>query len=104
MNSDALVRLTNTTAYGYVFEADVAKPVKFVSRLIIPPNGSLEVEVEYITALSFFSYDFQGAVARGDITLTFAYTTFRGVSSTAGNFVANINRFFNGNRLGWQTS
>lgn len=104
MNSNALVLLTNTTAYSYVFEADVDKPVKFVSRLTIPPNGSLEVEVEHITALSFFSYDFQNAVARGDVILTFAYTTFRGVQSTAGNFVANINRFFNANRLGWQIS
>lgn len=104
MDSNALVRLTNTTAYGYVFEVDVAKPVKFVSRLTVPPNGSLEVEVEYITAMSFFSYDFQNAVTRGDIILTFAYTTLRGTPSTAGNFVANITRFFNANRLGWQTS
>lgn len=104
MNSNALVRLTNTTVYSYVFEVDVAKPVKFVCRLTIPPLGSLEVEVEYITALSFFSRDFQNAVARGDVTLTFAYTTLRGTPSTAGNFVANINRFFARNRLGWQAS
>lgn len=104
MRSNALVRLTNTTGSSLAVEADIAKPVKFVCRFVIPPNGSLEVDVEYVTALVFFSREFQNAVASGRVILTFNYVTFRGSQSTAGNFVANTNRFFNSNRLGWQIS
>lgn len=104
MNSNALVRITNRTGNSYFFSVDIAKPVKFVSRLAIPPNRSLEVEVEYIVAMAYFSREFQNAVARGDVVLTFNYTTLRGSPSTASNFVANMTRFFNGNRLGWQAS
>ena len=104
MDSNALVRITNRTAYSYFFEVDIAKPVKFVSRLAIPPNRSLEVEVEYLIAMVYFSREFQNAVARGDVVLAFNYTTFRGSPSTASNFVANVTRFFNANRLGWQIS
>ena len=104
MDSNALVRLTNRTGSSLVIEVDISKPVKIVSRLIIPPNGSLEVDVEYVTALVFFSREFQNLVAGGNVTLTFNYVTFRGVQSTAGNFVANMNRFFNSDRSGWQIS
>lgn len=102
--SNALVRITNRASTSYVFEVDVAKPVKLVSRITIPPNRSVEVEVAYITALAFFSREFQNAVANGNVVLTFNYTTFRGSPSTSSNFVANMNRFFNANRLGWQIS
>ncbi len=104
MNSNALVRIRNTTLYSYFFEVDVAKPVKIVSRLTIPPNGSIEVGVEYLTALTYFSREFQNAVASGNVVLTFNYTTFRGLQSTASNFLANMTRFFDGNGLGWQIS
>ena len=103
MVSNALVRLTNMTGSSLVIATDIAKPVKFVSRLIIPPNG-LEVDVEYVTALAFFSREFQNLIASGSLILTFSYVTFRGVQSTAGNFVANMNRFFNADKLGWQIS
>jgi len=103
VESNALVRLTNRTGSSLVIETDIAKPVKFVSRLIIPPNG-LEVDVEYVTALAFFSREFQNLIASGSLILTFSYVTFRGVQSTAGNFVANMNRFFNADKLGWQIS
>jgi len=64
----------------------------------------MEVEVDYLVAMAFFSREFQDAVARGDVTLEFAFVTLEGVPSTAGNYVANVQRFFNADASGWQVS
>jgi len=104
MASNALVRLTNTSARSLAFSVDISKPVKFVSRLVLPPSRSVEVEAEVIMPMVLFDRSFQNSVASGQITIQFAFTTSAGVASTASNYLGNVLRFLNANASGWQAS
>jgi len=104
MASNALVRLTNNTNQSYAFEVDINKPVKFVSRLVLPANGSAEVEVETVVPMVFFDRGFQAAIVSGNVTIAFNFTTSNNVASTASRYLNNIQRFLAANASGWQTS
>lgn len=104
MASNALVRLTNTSVRSLAFSVDISKPVKFVSRLVLPASGSAEVEAEVIMPMVLFDRSFQNAVASGQITIQFAFTTSAGVASTASNYLGNVSRFLNANAAGWLAS
>jgi len=102
MASNALVRLTNTSNTSLAFEVDINKPVKFVSRLVLPPGRMVEVEVETVIPMVLFDRDFQNAIVNGTVTIAFTFTTSNGVASTAANFGANIERFLAATVTGWQ--
>lgn len=104
MASNALVRLTNNTNRDLVFEVDINKPVKFVSKMILSPNTPSEVEVETAIPMVLFSQGFQNAIARNQVTLAFNFTTSNGVASTSGRYLANIQRFLARTATGWQIS
>lgn len=104
MASNALVRLTNNTQTSYAFEVDIAKPVKFVSRFVLPANGSMEIEVETLVPMVLFDRGFQNAIVAGNVTMAFSFTTSSGVASTSSNFLANIQRFLAATATGWVAS
>lgn len=104
MASNALVKLTNTLSRSLAFSVDISKPVKFVSRLVLPANGSAEVEVEVVMPMVLFDRSFQNSIASGQVTIQFAFTTSSGVASTASRYLANVSRFLNANASGWQAS
>lgn len=103
MASNALVRLTNNGVRNLAFEVDTSNPVKFVSRLILPPNTPVEIEVETIVPLVLFDYSFSNAVITGRVSIAFVFTTSTSVPSTSSNFVANIQRFLAATGAGWST-
>lgn len=103
MASDALVLLSNNTTTNRAFDVSISKPVKFVSRIIVPALDSVEVEVETVIPMVFFDRDFQDAIANGNISITFAFTTAAGSPSMASNYLANIQRFLSSIPTGWQS-
>lgn len=102
MASNALIRLTNNTAASFAFDVSMSKPVKFVSRLVLPASGSAEVEVEVVVPMVLFSASFQNAIVEGDVTIEFAFTTAAGPASTATAYLANILRFLASTPTGWE--
>lgn len=104
MASNALVRLTNTTSQSFAFNVEISKPVKFVSRLVIPANGVTEVEVETVTPMVLFDRDFQNAIVNGNILIAFSFTTSSGAASTASRYLNNISRFLAASTTGWRAS
>lgn len=104
MASNALVRLTNNRARPLAFEADMSNPVKFVSRLVLPPSTPVEIEVETIVPLVLFDNSFQNEVISGRVSIGFVFTTSGNVPSTSSNFLANIRRFLAATGAGWSTT
>lgn len=102
MASSALIRLTNNTSTSRAFEVSISKPVKFVSRLVLPANGSAEVEVETVMPMILFDRDFQNDITEGNITIEYTFTTAAGPASTAANYLANVQRFLSAIATGWQ--
>jgi len=102
MASNALVQLMNNSTMDYTFSVDMSKPVKFVSRLVLPASQSTEVEVEVIIPLVLFDRNFQNSIASGIITMSYAFTTAAGTASTAAQYLRNIQRFLGANISGWE--
>jgi len=102
MASNALVNLTNTSSQDYVFSVDMSKPIKFVSRLILPASSTHEIEVEAILPLVLFDRSFQNCIADGTISIIFDFTTTSGHASTAEEYLRNIQRFLGANYSGWE--
>lgn len=112
--NNALVLLTNnkvvvlpdgTRTYpDLAFEVDIAKPVKFVSKLVLRYNTATEISVETIIPMVLFDKDFQNAIANGDVAIVFAFTTSNGVASTASRYLANISTFLAASGAGWLAS
>jgi hypothetical protein len=100
--SNALVNLTNTSPQDYVFSVDMSKPIKFVSRLILPASSTHEIEVEAILPLVLFDRSFQNAVANGIIVLNFSFITTSGHASTSEEYLRNIQRFLGANYSDWE--
>lgn len=103
MASNALVRLTNNGSADLTFEVDIAKPVKFVSQLVLPPGRVVEVEIETIMPMVLFDRHFQNAIVAGTVTIAFVFTTSGGVASTSSRYLANVIRFLSGLSTGWQS-
>jgi len=104
MASDALVLLRNVGAAPLTFGVDIAKPVKFVNRFVLPAGKSSEIEITNIMPMVLFDREFQNAIVEGTLILTFDFVTSEGVDSTASNFVWNISKFLDADPDGWRVS
>ena len=102
MASKAVVLLTNNTIRPLAFAVSSPKPVKFVSRIILPPGRPVEIEIELIVPMVLFDQLFQATIANGQVTMIFDFTTFDLVPSTSSKYVANISRFLAGVGTGWE--
>ncbi len=102
MASNAVVRLTNNTIRPLAFAVSLPRPVKYVSRIILPPGRPVEIEIEIIVPMVLFDRLFQDTIANGEVTLVFDFTTFSLVSSTSSKYVANIRRFLAGVSTGYE--
>ncbi len=103
MASNVLVRLTNNEARPLAFEVDISNPIKFVSKLVLPPGTPVEIEVETIVPIVLFDNSFQDEVIAGRVSIDFVFTTSGSVASTSSNFFANVRRFLAANGAGWST-
>lgn len=103
MASRALVLLTNNRARPLAFEVGTSNPVKFASRLILPPNTPVEIEVETIMPLVLFDYSFSNEVISGRVSIAFVFATSGNAPSTSSNFLTNIQRFLAATGAGWST-
>ena len=106
MASNALVQITNNLATNRAYEVDINKPVKFVSKLILPAGDSVEVEIETVMPMVLFDREFQNDVAANNITLLFVFNTSNPgtPASTSTNFLANILLFLAATPGGWTAS
>lgn len=64
--------ITNTLSEDLVFNIDVGKTVKVVSRLVIPANGSATVTIQDALLLVLMSTEFHTAYNDGTITVTYS--------------------------------
>ncbi len=104
MASNALVLLTNNGVRDLAFKVSPVSPVKFVSRLVLPPNTPVEIEVETIMPMILFGSTLSDAIVSGLVSIAYAFTTSNGVASISNNYLANIQRFLAATGVGWSTT